>query len=92
MEWKTYLASITGPVDQDLLLRKEYRVAENRMWQKQITGRVRLTDGDRPTVAELGTRLGKKTLAEVVAVVNPETLLAWHGKLLARDLRNSRKE
>jgi len=45
---------------------------------------VRLTDGDRPTVAELGTRFGKKTLAEVVAVVNPETLLAWHGKLVGR--------
>ena len=34
MEWKTFLASITGPVDQDLLLRSEYRVAENRMLRK----------------------------------------------------------
>ena len=41
MGWKTFLASITGPVDKDLLLRKEYRVAENRMLRKQITGRVR---------------------------------------------------
>jgi len=81
-----------GTVDQGLLLRNEYRVTEDRMLRKQITGWVWLTDGDRTTVAELGTRFGKKALAEVVAVVNPETLLAWHGKFLARNLRNSRKE
>ena len=61
------------------------------LW-KQITGRVWFTDGERTTVAELGTRFGKKALAEGVAVVNPETLLAWHRKLLARNLRNSWKE
>ena len=70
----------------------EYRVAENRMLRKQTPGCVWLTDGERTTVAELGTRFRKKALAEVVAVVNSETLLAWHGKLLARNLRNSRKE
>ncbi len=92
MEWKTFLASITGTVDQDLLWRNEYRVAENRMLRKQTPGCVWLIDGERTTVAELGTRFRKKALAEVVAVVNSETLLAWHGKLLARNLRNSRKE
>ena len=51
---------------QDLLLRNEYRVAEHRMLRKPITGRVRLTDGERTTLAELATRLGKKALAEVV--------------------------
>jgi len=55
-------------VGQDLLLRNEYRVAENRMLRKQTTGRVRLTDGERSTLAKLGTRLGKKALAEVVVL------------------------
>ncbi len=31
MEWKTLLAYITGTVDQELLLRNEYLVAENRI-------------------------------------------------------------
>ena len=56
MEWKTLLANITGTVDQELLLRNEYLVAENRILRKQITGRVRLTESERTTLAELGKR------------------------------------
>ncbi len=40
MEWKTLLAYITGSVDQELLLRNEYLVAENRVLRKQIPRRV----------------------------------------------------
>ena len=47
MDWKQLLASITGTVDQELLLRNEYLVTENRILRNQITGRVRLTDGER---------------------------------------------
>jgi len=65
MEWNTLLAYITGTVDQELLLRNEYLVAENRILRKQITGRVRLNDGERTTLAALGKRLGNKALAEV---------------------------
>jgi len=39
MEWKTLLASITGTVDQELLVRNEYLVMENRILRNQITGR-----------------------------------------------------
>jgi putative transposase len=35
------LAYITGPVDQELLLRKEYLAAENRTLRGQITPRLR---------------------------------------------------
>ncbi len=31
MDWKTMLAYITGAVDEELLLRNEYLVAENRV-------------------------------------------------------------
>ena len=47
MDWKQLLAYITGTVDQELLLRNEYLVTENRILRNQITGRVRLTDGER---------------------------------------------
>jgi len=89
MEWKTVLAYITGTVDQELLLRNEYLVAENRILRNQITRRGRLTDGERTTLAALGKRLGKKTLADVMSVVKPETLLAWHRKLIARKFDGS---
>jgi putative transposase len=59
MDWKTLLAYITGSVDQAPLLRNEYLVTENRMLRNQITGRVRLTDGERKTLAEIGHKLGK---------------------------------
>ena len=47
MDWKTLLAYITGTVDQELLVRNEYLVTENRILRNQIKGRVRLSDGER---------------------------------------------
>jgi hypothetical protein len=78
MEWKHMLAYITGSVDQELLVRNEYLVTENRILRQQITGRVQLSEGERKTLAELGKKLGKKALAEVATIVTPETILAWH--------------
>jgi len=54
MDWKTLLAYITGTVDQELLLRNEYLVTDNRILRHQITGRVQLTDGERKTLATIG--------------------------------------
>ena len=82
MDWKILLAYITGSVDQELLLRNEYVVTENRILRQQITGRVRLSDGERKTLAEIGKRLGKKALEEVASIVKPDTILAWHRKLI----------
>ena len=36
MGWKKLLSYITGSVDQELLLRNEYLVTENRMLRQQI--------------------------------------------------------
>ena len=57
MDWKTMLSYISGPVDEELLLRNEYLVAENRVLRNQIQDRLRLTDGERRSLAELGKRL-----------------------------------
>ena len=84
MDWKTLLAYITGSVDQELLLRNEYLVTENRLLRQQIPGRVRLNDGERKTLAEIGKRLSKQALAEVATIVKPETMLAWYRKLIAQ--------
>jgi putative transposase len=75
------LAYITGSVDQALLLRNEYLVTENRILRNQIKGRVRLSDGERKTLAEIGKKLGKKALEDVVHIVKPDTILVWPRQL-----------
>jgi putative transposase len=91
MDWKQLLAYITGSVDQQLLLRNEYLVTENRILRQQITGRLQLTDGERKTLAELGKKLGRQALAEVATIVKPETILAWHRTLVAQKFDGSQR-
>src|SRR5262244_3950327 len=84
MDWQHLLAYITGSVDHELLLRNEYLVTENRILRNQITGRVRLSDGERKTLAAIGQKVGKKTLQEVATIVKPDTILGWHRRLVAQ--------
>ena len=60
MDWKHLLASITGSVDQELLVRHAYLITETRILRQQITGRVQLSGGERRTLAELGKKLGRQ--------------------------------
>ena len=83
------LAYITGSVDQELLLRNQYLVHENRILRHQITGRVRLSDGERKTLAEIAKRLSKQALSEVASIVTPDTILVWHRKLAAQKFNGS---
>jgi len=80
MHWKNLLESVSESVNDALRLRNTYLVAENRILRNQIDGRVQLTDSERQELAELGTKLGKKTLAEIATVAKAETILAWHRK------------
>ena len=91
MDWKALLAYITGSVDQELLLRNEYLVTENRILRHQIKGRVRLSNGERTTLAEIGKKLGKQALAEVATIVQPDTILAWHRRLVAKKFDGSQQ-
>jgi len=91
MNWKTLLAYITGTVDQELLLRNEYLVTENRILRNQIKGRVRLSDGERKALAEIGQKLGTKALEDVANIVKPDTILAWHRKLVAQKCDGSQQ-
>src|SRR5215471_9249460 len=91
MDWKTMLAYITGSVDQHLLLRNEYLVTENRILRQQITGRVRLSDSERMTLAEIGHKLGKQALEEIASIVTPDTILAWRRKLVAQKFDGSQQ-
>src|SRR6476659_7405047 len=87
--WARLLAYVTGLVNQRLLLQCEYLMAENRILRSQVSGRLRLSDAERSTLAEIGKRLGRKCLAEVACVAKPETILAWYRRLIARKFDGS---
>ncbi len=91
MDWKTLLAYITGSVDQHLLLRNEYLVTENRILRNQLKGRLRLSDGERKALAEIGQKLGKQALKEVAKMVKPDTILGWYRQLVAQKFDGSQQ-
>ena len=66
-------------------------MTENRILRNQITGRMRLTDGERTTLAEIGYKLGKQALQEVATIVKPDTILGWHRKLVAQKFDGSQQ-
>lgn len=89
-KWARLLAYITGLVNQRLLLQCEYLAAENRILRAHVSGRPRLSDPERSTLAEIGKRLGRKELAEVACVPKPETILAWYRRLIAHKFDGSK--
>ena len=48
-----------------------------------------LSDAQRWTLAEIGKQLSKQALEEVASIVKPDTILAWHRKLVAQKFDGS---
>jgi hypothetical protein len=71
-------------VNEELLLKNEYLVAENRMLRAHIRGRLLLSDGEKATLAEIAKRVGRKALAQIARVAKPDTILAWYRNLIAQ--------
>jgi putative transposase len=90
MDWTRILGYVTGSVDQGCFLRNEYLAAENRILRAQLNGCLRLSDAERATLGEIGFRLGRKVLSEAATVAQPDTILAWHRRLIARKFEGSR--
>jgi len=90
MIWAQLLAYVTGTVDQELLLRNEYLAAENRILRGQIKGRLLLSQEEKATLAEIAHRLGRKALEEVAGAAQPDTILGWYRKLIAKKFDGSR--
>ena len=84
------LAYITGLVNQELLLQNEYLAAENRILRSHLPPRLRLSDPERETLAEIGKGLGRRALAEVARVAKPDTILRWYRKLIAEKFDGSK--
>ena len=90
MDWVRLLPFVTGMVDQELLARNEYLAAENRILKARLKGRLKLSDAERATLGEIGHRLGRKILSEVASLAQPDTILAWYRKLVARKFDGSK--
>ena len=87
--WARLLAFVSGLVNQELLLRNEYLAAENRILRAQLPRRLRLSDAERSTLAEIAKRLGRKALKDIARVAKPDTLLAWYRRLVAQKFDGS---
>jgi putative transposase len=90
-QWARLLAYVTGLVNHELLLQNEYLVAENRILRAHLPTRLRLTDPERSTLAEIGKRLGRNALSKVACVAKPDTILAWYRKLVAQKFDGSQQ-
>jgi putative transposase len=88
--WARLLAFVTGLVNQDLLLQNEYLATENRILRAHLPARLRLSDPERCTLAEIGKRLGRKRLKQVACTAKPDTILAWYRRLIARKFDGSK--
>jgi len=78
------ILSIAGWLNQRQQQVIEYLVEENRVLREQIgRRRLRFTDNQRRRLAAKAKKLGRQVLAQIATIVTPETLLAWHRKLIA---------
>ncbi len=79
------LIALAGWMNQRQQLTIAYLREENRVLHEQLGGRrLRFHDEQRRRLATKAKGLGRKLLAEVATLVTPETLLAWHRKLIAQ--------
>jgi putative transposase len=85
------LAYVTGLVNQELLLKNEYLVAENRILKAHLLPGLRLAPSERTTLAEIGKRLGRKLLQQVASIAKPDTILGWFRQQVAAKFDGSRQ-
>ena len=79
------LIAVAGWMNQRQLHIIDYLREENRILREQLAGqRLRFNDDQRRRLAAKAKGLGRKLLTEVATIVTPETLLAWHRKLIAK--------
>ena len=74
---------------QDII---DYLIEENCVLKDQLEGqRLRFTDDQRRRLAAKAKVLGRRLLDEIETLVTPDTLLAWHRKLIAEKWTYPRK-
>jgi len=84
------IASLAGWLSEHQQRSIEYVVEENRILREQIGDRkLRFTDNQRRRLAVRAKELSRSALNRIATIVTPETLLAWHRKLIANEYDGS---
>ena len=79
-----FLACLAGWLNQHQQIVIDYLSEENRVLREQIGHRrLHFTDDQRRRLAVRAKELSRSALTQVANIVTPETLLAWHRKLIA---------
>ena len=92
--WTFLVVAVAGWIQRDQQVVIDYLLEENRVLKARLRGpRLRFTDDERRRLAAKGKAVGRKLLAEVAGIVTPDTILAWHRKLIAKkwDYSSQRK-
>ena len=86
------LIAMSGWMNQQQLQLINYLREENRVLREQLgERRLRFNDDQRRRLAVRAKGLGSNLLREVATTVTPETLLAWHRRLIAQKYDGSGK-
>ena len=90
--FRLLLISLAGYLSQQQQEVIDYLQEENRVPHEQLgSRRLRLNDNQRRRLAVRAKKLGRRVLHKLAIIVTPETLLAWHRKLIARKYDGSRQ-
>ena len=89
--WTMPLAMMAGWMNrqqQDMIdhLKEENKILREKLGPKRIC----LNNDQRKRLAIMGKSLGRKLLSEVSTAVSPDTILRWHGSLVARKYDGSK--
>jgi hypothetical protein len=83
--FRLLLISLAGWLNQHQCDVIAYLEEENRVLREQLGNkRLRLNDDQRRRLGVKAKKLSRRVLQELQTLVTPETLLAWHRKLIAR--------
>ena len=88
------LAAFAGWVRRQQSHLIAYPIEENRVLKEQLESRgrrLRFNDDQRRRLAGKGKPLGRKILRTIATIVTPDTILAWHRRLIATKWTYPRK-
>ena len=86
------IACLAGWLSEHQQRAIDYLIEENCVLREQVGGRrLRFTDDQRRRLAVRAKELSRSALTEVANIVTPETLLAWHRRLIANKYDGSER-
>ena len=86
------IACIAGWLNQHQQRAIDYLVEENRVLREQLGNRrIRFTDDRRRRLAARAQEVARSVLSGFATIVTPETLMAWHRRLIANKYDGSHR-